>query len=58
MPLPPPVTSATLPFEAMTGSSVLHSQISVMAGLDPAIHGKRHVDPRDKPGDDELTNPR
>jgi hypothetical protein len=23
---------------------------SVMAGLDPAIH----VDPRDKPGDDEL----
>ncbi len=29
-----------------------------MAGLDPAIHGKRHVDPRVKPGDDELGLPR
>src|SRR5712692_4374691 len=25
-----------------------------MAGLDPAIHEKRHVDPRVKPGDDDL----
>ena len=26
----------------------------VMAGLDPAIHAKRSVDPRVKPGDDEF----
>ncbi len=25
---------------------------AVMAGLDPAIHEKQHVDPRVKPGDD------
>jgi hypothetical protein len=24
-----------------------------MAGLDPAIHGRSGVDPRDKPGDDD-----
>ena len=28
-----------------------------MAGLDPAIHEKRHVDPRVKPGDDDLGLP-
>jgi hypothetical protein len=27
-----------------------------MAGVDPAIHEKRLVDPRDKPGDDELSS--
>jgi len=27
-----------------------------MAGLDPAIHAKRSVDPRVKPGDDEFDN--
>jgi hypothetical protein len=26
-----------------------------MAGLDPAIHESKYVDPRDKPGDDWRT---
>jgi hypothetical protein len=31
---------------------MLISSYFVMAGLDPAIHENKDVDPRDKPGDD------